>query len=79
MKLDKSFIDYIGNDKMNIIIKSTIALAQELNMKIIAEGVETQEQVDFLLNNHCYIAQGYYFSKPLDKQSYFSLLKQSYK
>ena len=79
LKLDKSFIDYIGNDKMNIIIKSTIALAQELNMKIIAEGVETQEQVDFLLNNHCYIAQGYYFSKPLDKQSYFSLLKQSYK
>lgn len=76
LKLDKSFIDYIGNDKMNIIIKSTIALAKELNMKIIAEGVETKEQADFLLENHCHMAQGFYFSKPLEKEKYFALLKQ---
>ena len=74
LKLDKSFIDYIGNYKMDIIIRSTISMARELNMQIIAEGVEKQEQVAFLVENHCDIAQGYYFSKPLDKESYFSLL-----
>ena len=59
---------------MDIIIRSTISMARGLNMQIIAEGVEKQEQVAFLVENHCDIAQGYYFSKPLDKESYFSLL-----
>ena len=76
LKLDKSFIDNIGNPKVDIIIKSTIKMANELNMLIIAEGVETQEQINFLIDNNCNIAQGYYFSKPLDKISYFSLLKK---
>lgn len=76
LKLDKSFIDYIGNEKMDTIIKSTIRMATELNMKIIAEGVETKEQVEFLINNNCNIAQGYYFSKPLSKENYFKLYKE---
>ena len=76
LKLDKSFIDNIGNPKVDIIIKSTIKMANELNMQIIAEGVETQEQINFLIDNNCNIAQGYYFSKPLDKISYFSLLQK---
>ena len=75
LKLDKSFIDNIGDKKMDTIIKSTISMANELKMKIVAEGVETKEQVDFLIENDCNIAQGYYFSKPLDKLSYFELLK----
>lgn len=76
LKLDKSFIDYIGNEKMDTIIKSTIRMAKELNLKIIAEGVETKDQVEFLINNNCNIAQGYYFSKPLNKHDYFSLYKE---
>ena len=76
LKLDKSFIDYIGNEKMDTIIKSTIRMAKELNLKIIAEGVETKDQVEFLINNNCNIAQGYYFSKPLSKENYFKLYKE---
>ncbi|WP_195262915.1 GGDEF domain-containing protein [Clostridium sp. 1001275B_160808_H3] len=76
LKLDKSFIDNIGNPKMDIIIKSTIDMAKKLNMKIIAEGIETQEQVEFLIANNCFIAQGYYFSKPVPKNEYISLLSK---
>ena len=76
LKLDKSFVDNIGDLKMDIIIKSTINMAKELGMKIVAEGVETEKQVEFLIKNNCSIAQGYYYSKPLDKLSYFELLKK---
>ena len=75
LKLDKSFVDNIGDSKMDIIIKSTINMANELGMKIVAEGVESRNQVEFLVKNNCSIAQGYYYSKPLDKLSYFELLK----
>ena len=61
---------------MDIIIKSTINMANELGMKIVAEGVENKNQVEFLINNNCSIAQEYYYSKPLDKLSYFELLKK---
>lgn len=76
LKLDKSFVDNIGDLKMDIIIKSTINMANELGMKIVAEGVENKNQVEFLIKNNCSIAQGYYYSKPLDKLSYFELLKK---
>ena len=76
LKLDKSFVDNIGDLKMDIIIKSTINMANELGMKIVAEGVENKNQVEFLIKNNCSIAQGYYYSKPLDKLNYFKLLKK---
>lgn len=76
LKLDKSFIDNIGNEKMDIIIKSTIEMAKALNMKIIAEGIETQDQIEFLVANNCFIGQGYYFSKPIPKSDYLLLLSK---
>lgn len=75
IKLDKSFVNRIGDERMDIVIKSTIQMAHELQMKIIAEGIETKEQADFLLKNNCYIAQGYYFSKPLEKSVYFAQMR----
>lgn len=75
LKLDKSFIDKIGEDKMDIILRSTISMVRRLNMEIIAEGVETKEQVNFLIANECFIAQGYYFYKPLDKESFINILE----
>ncbi|MCR4939846.1 MAG: EAL domain-containing protein [Treponemataceae bacterium] len=45
--------------------KQTITLAKKLNMKIVAEGIETREQVDFLKQNGCDLIQGFYFAKPL--------------
>lgn len=66
LKIDKSFIDDIGKNKNSeTIIKAIIALAKTLNLEIVAEGVDTREQLDFLQANQCQIIQGYYFSKPL--------------
>ena len=76
LKLDKSFVDEIGSEKMDIILQSTISLAKHLEMEIVAEGVETKEQVDFLVKNHCYIAQGYYFAKPMPKEEYIGMIKE---
>ena len=74
LKLDKSFIDGIGNEKIDIVIRSTISMAQKLNMQVTAEGIESKEQVDFLMANGCYLGQGFYFSKPLQKNAYIALL-----
>lgn len=66
LKIDKSFIQDIAKDDDNAAITNTIiTLAQNLNLNVIAEGVETKEQLEFLLSKNCYIMQGYYFSKPI--------------
>ena len=48
-----------------MIVGDTIALAKKLNMRIVAEGIETREQVDFLAHMNCDLIQGYYFAKPM--------------
>ncbi len=66
LKIDQAFIkDLPDNDEDVSITKAVIALAQSLNLKVIAEGVETKEQKDFLVSNGCNNIQGYYYSKPL--------------
>lgn len=66
LKIDKSFIDYIPENKQNVaIIKSIISLAKNLNLQVVAEGVETIEQLVSLREYDCEIIQGYYFSKPI--------------
>jgi diguanylate cyclase (GGDEF)-like protein len=66
LKIDRAFIMHCANDKkMSAIVKSTITLAHNLDIKVVAEGVETKEQVDFLAENDCDYLQGYYFTKPL--------------
>ena len=65
IKLDKSLIDCIDDKNGNLILKYTIALAKELGLHLVAEGVEYERQFDFLKENGCDTIQGYYFSKPL--------------
>lgn len=67
IKLDKSFLDNLESDNRTdeIVIKHIVGLVSDLNMNIIAEGVETSEQADFLRSVHCDMAQGYLFDKPL--------------
>lgn len=66
VKIDRSFIiDLPGDGDSVSIVRTIIALAKNLNLNIIAEGVETKEQLDFLMKEGCTNIQGYYFSKPL--------------
>ncbi len=65
-KIDKSFIDEISVDEGNLAITSAIiAMAEKLNLDVIAEGIEREEQKLLLLGQGCYMMQGYYFAKPM--------------
>lgn len=67
IKLDREFLNESSTtENGRIIINSTISMILKLKKQIIAEGVETAEQAHFLLNAGCSIAQGYYYSKPID-------------
>lgn len=66
LKIDKSIIDDIGvNNDNDAIILAIIALGKELGLEIVAEGVETKTQFDFLKKNNCHKIQGFYLGKPL--------------
>ena len=73
LKLDKQFLND-ESDKSRFIIKSIINLAHGLGMKVVCEGVETFEQVDFLRKSGCDIAQGFYYSKPVPLPEFEKLL-----
>lgn len=66
IKLDAEFFRGVDDlERSNQIVGDTISLAKKLGMKIVAEGIETREQVDFLAKQNCDLIQGFYFSKPL--------------
>ena len=67
MKIDRSFVsEMLNNSESQEIVKTILSLGSNLGMKVIAEGVETSEQVSQLRSLGCEFAQGYFFSKPLD-------------
>lgn len=77
IKLDMGFVQNIRkNPKVESIIHSIIDMAHHVNAKVIAEGAETKEQVDFLIRHDCDYIQGYYFSKPLSQEQFESLLEE---
>ena len=73
LKLDKSLIDYIGDEKGEKLLKYIAKLGQSLGLHITAEGVENKEQLAFLKDLKCNDIQGYYFSKPLPMEEYETL------
>jgi diguanylate cyclase (GGDEF)-like protein/PAS domain S-box-containing protein len=76
LKIDKAFVEGLPDDDEDIAIsKAIIALAQILNLKLVAEGVETKEQQEFMAANGCNVIQGYYYSKPLDTHNMNKFLK----
>lgn len=77
IKIDKSLVDFIGNPQGNKVIESTIALAKDLGLTVVAEGVENETQLLFLREKGCDIIQGYYFSKPLPVEEFEELLRQN--
>lgn len=65
MKLDKAFFENENQERGNQVISKFIELSKSLHMKVVSEGVETQEQVDFLTEVGCDMVQGYYFARPM--------------
>ena len=77
LKIDKSFVDDVTTNANDAAIAlSVISLAHNLNMRVIAEGVETREQVRFLTERGCDEMQGYFFSRPLNGEAFTALLRE---
>lgn len=71
LKIDKSFISELREDDDSAAITNTIiTLAQNLNLDVIAEGVETKEQAEFLASRNCYLMQGFYFDRPMNAEEF---------
>ena len=76
IKIDRSFINRESLNKSDeIIIGSIIDMAKRLNISVICEGVETKKQAEFLVKLGCYKAQGFYYSKPVPKLEFESMLQ----
>jgi len=74
IKIDRSLIMGIGKDqKSNALVVATIGLGKLLNFKVIAEGVENKEQMDFLRKAGCNAVQGYLCGKPVSKDEFEAL------
>lgn len=77
LKIDKSFVDDIFADPSDAaIVRTIIALARSLDIDVVAEGVETAEQLEWLLDHGCVLFQGYLFSPPVHKDQASKMLMQ---
>ncbi|MBD2528597.1 EAL domain-containing protein [Nostoc flagelliforme FACHB-838] len=78
LKIDKSFVNRMQDNKENMgLVPAMIGIANSMGMSAIAEGVETQEQLDQLRSLNCNFAQGYLFSRPIEQQLVLELLAAS--
>lgn len=76
LKIDKSFIDSINQSKKaEYIVRQIIEMGHEMDLKVVAEGVEQEEQKEILKSLSCDLIQGYYYSKPLNLEQTESMLK----
>jgi diguanylate cyclase (GGDEF)-like protein len=76
LKIDQSFVRQITTvPDETVIIRTIISMARSLNLRVVAEGVETQEQLDFLKSQQCDEAQGYYFSRPVPPRQFVDFLR----
>lgn len=76
LKIDKSFIRDLSTDlDDSAIVSAIIAMASKLSLSVTAEGVETEDQLNFLKNHGCHEMQGYYFSRPVPAERYVEMLK----
>jgi EAL domain-containing protein (putative c-di-GMP-specific phosphodiesterase class I) len=77
LKIDKSFVNDITTDPSDrAIIAAITVMAQQLKLEVVAEGVESMAQLEFLRELRCHYVQGYYFSKPLPADEVLFFLQQ---
>lgn len=77
LKIDRTFVRDITDDSDDAaIVNAILAMSSSLELQVVAEGVETAEQLNFLRHNHCARAQGYYFSKALDLPDLMAYIRQ---
>ena len=77
LKIDRTFITDISSDNDDVaIVEAVLGLGKHFDMKVVAEGVEDSEQLNFLKSQGCDIAQGYYISKPLSSDQYAQWLER---
>jgi sensor c-di-GMP phosphodiesterase-like protein len=75
LKLDKSFVHSLTKDPNDdAISKAVISMAHSMNLRVVAEGVETAAQLEFLRAHHCDEAQGFLFGKPMPAREFVQLL-----
>jgi len=76
IKIDRAFIKDIPEDEEDMsLTKTIIAMAENLNLQLIAEGVETEPQIEFLIKSGCHHAQGYFYHKPCNSKDMSEILK----
>jgi EAL domain-containing protein (putative c-di-GMP-specific phosphodiesterase class I) len=76
LKIDKSFIRALDQNVHDLMItQAIIGLGKNLSLAVIAEGVETQQQMRVLLDHHCYLQQGFYYSRPVPFESLVKLMR----
>ena len=79
LKMDKSFVDHVTDDEEDAsFARMVIGIANSMNMGLIAEGVETRDQLDFLRSEGCRFIQGFFFSKPLNSEAALAYLRRHY-
>lgn len=78
LKIDQSFVSGIGSDNGNAIVDAICSLAKALNLGLVAEGVETKEQLDYLIKSGCETLQGFYLSRPVPARQVIGLLTQPF-
>lgn len=77
LKIDKSFVEELPNDRSNAAIcKAIISLGQALEFEVVAEGIETEAQNDWLVENNCRLGQGYYFEKPISEEAFIKFFDE---
>ena len=76
IKMDKAFLDYIDSQKSKDFIRHFVKLLRQMDLEVIAEGVETKEQLDMLKKAGCDVVQGYYYAKPMPVSKFREFLKE---